>query len=265
MIRNKRENLFIEFLNLIDDIYQSMIYSDNNLYYLMSRYYNPNWGRFISYDSVNYLDASVASRLNLYAYCLNNPVMYSDPEGTNAIYVVDYTWKDGLPVVGHARLYYQGPGGEWYYTEYYGKIFEYIFDKTGYIANKYVGSFENVLIQLSSINMLADCYYISGGYIENYEKLNLLFNDKYSKKYSLFKNNCLHYAVDCINYYLYGDDVSKYDTLKTIVPGWYKPKNGVRFDPVVARYIEYALKHNDIVTNGFSLPIGYSRFIFRQN
>ena len=53
--------------------------------------------------------------------------------------------------------------------------------------------------------------------------------------------------------------------MKTIIPSLYKPKNGVRFDPVVARYIEYSLKNDVIVTNGFSLPTGYSHFIFKQN
>ena len=52
---------------------------ENDLYYLKSRYYNPSWGRFISSDKI---DPSVASGLNLYAYCLNNPVMCDDPEGT---------------------------------------------------------------------------------------------------------------------------------------------------------------------------------------
>ena len=55
---------------------------ENELYYLKSRYYNPSWGRFISSDKIEFLDPSVASGLNLYVYCLNNPVMYDDPEGT---------------------------------------------------------------------------------------------------------------------------------------------------------------------------------------
>ena len=230
----------------------------------MSRYYNPNWGRFISYDSVNYLDANVAGGLNLYAYCLNNPVMYSDPEGTNAIYVVDYTWKDGLPVVGHAILYFEC-NGVWYRTQYSGSVKEWLFgNDTGWLNCDEIGSFDDMLLELSMSNRKKECYYISG----NFEKCMKYFNDSkelYKDAYKLWRNNCLHYVHNCINYCMYGDDVSKYDTLKTIVPGLYKPKNGVRFDPVVARYIEYSLKNDVIVTNGFSLHTGYSRFIFRQN
>ena len=52
------------------------------LYYLNTRWYDPEVGRFISPDSVNYLDPETLNGLNLYAYCLNNPVMYVDPTGT---------------------------------------------------------------------------------------------------------------------------------------------------------------------------------------
>ena len=58
---------------------------ENDLYYLKSRYYNPNWGRFISSDKIEYLDPSVVGGLNLYCYCLNDPVMNSDPEGTSIL------------------------------------------------------------------------------------------------------------------------------------------------------------------------------------
>ena len=51
------------------------------LYYLKSRYYDPEVGRFISPDSIEYLDPASISGMNLYAYCGNNPVMYTDPEG----------------------------------------------------------------------------------------------------------------------------------------------------------------------------------------
>ncbi len=50
-------------------------------YYLKSRFYDPETGRFLSPDSVEYLDPETIGGLNLYAYCNNNPVMFSDPEG----------------------------------------------------------------------------------------------------------------------------------------------------------------------------------------
>lgn len=51
------------------------------LYYLQSRYYDPLLGRFISADSVEYLEPNDIIGLNLYAYCYDNPIMYYDPNG----------------------------------------------------------------------------------------------------------------------------------------------------------------------------------------
>ena len=56
--------------------------SETGLYYLQTRYYDPETGRFISADSIEYLDPKTLGGLNLYAYCGNNPVMAVDPEGT---------------------------------------------------------------------------------------------------------------------------------------------------------------------------------------
>ncbi len=55
---------------------------DTKLYYLNSRYYNPEWRRFISPDDTAYIDPENPIGLNLYAYCENNPVMGYDPFGT---------------------------------------------------------------------------------------------------------------------------------------------------------------------------------------
>jgi len=55
--------------------------NDLGLYYLMSRYYDPQTGRFINADSLEYLDSETIGGLNLYAYCGNNPVMGVDPSG----------------------------------------------------------------------------------------------------------------------------------------------------------------------------------------
>ena len=54
---------------------------ETKFYYLNARYYNPEWRRFISPDSVDYLDPDVPNGLNPYAYCYNDPVNYVDPSG----------------------------------------------------------------------------------------------------------------------------------------------------------------------------------------
>ena len=60
-------------------------YYDNEtgLYYVSSRYYHPELGRFISIDSMDVLVATLMALTdkNLYAYCDNNPVMRKDVNG----------------------------------------------------------------------------------------------------------------------------------------------------------------------------------------
>ena len=66
--------------------YRGYIYdTQTGLYYLQSRYYDPVTGRFLNADAVEYLDPESIGGLNLYAYCLNNPVMYADPNGHSVI------------------------------------------------------------------------------------------------------------------------------------------------------------------------------------
>lgn len=45
------------------------------------RYYSPELCRFIQPDSIEYLDPQSVNGLNLYCYCMNNPIMYADPSG----------------------------------------------------------------------------------------------------------------------------------------------------------------------------------------
>ena len=58
---------------------------ETGLFWCNSRYYNPEWGRWISPDSIEYLDPSSINGLNLYAYCGNDPVNYYDPSGCIAL------------------------------------------------------------------------------------------------------------------------------------------------------------------------------------
>ena len=57
--------------------------SETGYYYLQSRYYDPEIGRFINADDITISailkDSSVG--LNLFAYCLNDPINNIDPTG----------------------------------------------------------------------------------------------------------------------------------------------------------------------------------------
>ncbi|MCL2607740.1 MAG: hypothetical protein FWD92_04220 [Methanomassiliicoccaceae archaeon] len=56
---------------------------ETKLYYLRTRYYDPETGRFISADDIAIFHETQThiNGLNLYAYCANNPIMFADPTG----------------------------------------------------------------------------------------------------------------------------------------------------------------------------------------
>ena len=63
-------------------IYKGYYYDEETeLYYCNTRYYSPEIGRWISIDDVDYLDPESVSGLNLYCYCMNDPISYCDPSG----------------------------------------------------------------------------------------------------------------------------------------------------------------------------------------
>ena len=54
--------------------------TETGLYYLQSRYYNPQWGRFLNADGYVSTGQGLLG-YNMYAYCNKNPIMYTDPAG----------------------------------------------------------------------------------------------------------------------------------------------------------------------------------------
>lgn len=59
---------------------------ETGMYYLKSRYYQPEICRFISADTTDVLEIQEdLDDLNLYTYCNNNPINWEDPDGTIAI------------------------------------------------------------------------------------------------------------------------------------------------------------------------------------
>ena len=77
------ENTDEDFIGNINPIRYHGYYYDreSGMYYLQTRYYDPEIGQFISPDSPKYLDPQTIDGFNLYAYCNYNPIMYSDPTG----------------------------------------------------------------------------------------------------------------------------------------------------------------------------------------
>ena len=106
------------YIGVMNPIRYRSYYYDNEtkLYYLKSRYYDPELGRFMTIDDISYLDPDTINGLNLYAYCGNNPVMHTDPYGTTewwewllavaaiAACVVGAAFTGGTSLIGAALI-----------------------------------------------------------------------------------------------------------------------------------------------------------------
>ncbi len=84
--------------------YRGYVYdTETGLYYLQSRYNDPTTGRFINADVYASTGQGIIGH-NMFAYCGNNPVCYSDPAGTFFLYdwwnaIEDAIWKIGAEVL----------------------------------------------------------------------------------------------------------------------------------------------------------------------
>jgi len=78
------------------------------LYYYGARYYDPQVGRFITRDLIKGRK-SHSQTLNLYTYCLNNPIKYIDPAGLDSMCTGD----------GENRVCIEFTANGWIATGYY--------------------------------------------------------------------------------------------------------------------------------------------------
>ena len=69
--------------------YRGYYYAEPGFYWLLSRYYDPEVGRFINADSYVATGRSVLG-LNMYAYCYNNPVNLGDPTGNRPQWLEEF-------------------------------------------------------------------------------------------------------------------------------------------------------------------------------
>ena len=84
--------------------YRGYVYdTESTLYYLQSRYYDPELGRFINADAFASTGQGILGN-NMFAYCLNNPVVLVDTSGTAAHIgfsadgqIHDAPWRIGSP------------------------------------------------------------------------------------------------------------------------------------------------------------------------
>ncbi|MDD3400151.1 MAG: RHS repeat-associated core domain-containing protein [Eubacteriales bacterium] len=181
--------------------YRGYVYdTETGWYYLQSRYYNPEVGRFISSDVLLSTGQGVLGH-NSYAYCLNNPINMSDPSGLDAIVLYD---SSGL---GHIGILIQDDNGTWWHF-YWGAgsssssssgritcIFGDVEAKTWCLKYECTG-----IPTIADINDAAQ-------YSGSYDKMKYLYGD-YSicvsiaqnptGEYNLYTNNCSQYSLSIL-------------------------------------------------------------------
>ncbi len=80
--------------------------SESGFYYLKSRYYDPQICRFINADGLASTGQGFLGT-NMFAYCLNNPVLFADPDGQDAdiaVFIPESYIYDAARVIGSAAL-----------------------------------------------------------------------------------------------------------------------------------------------------------------
>ena len=113
--------------------------TETQWYYLQSRYYDPITRRFVNADSIAYTGQGIIGA-NMFAYCNNNPMIYSDPTGeigglvigigigiiaevvsllTGCMSDEQRNWPDDCPYD------YWGEGGGYHNDNCYGYVFDY--------------------------------------------------------------------------------------------------------------------------------------------
>ena len=116
---------------------------ESGLYYLQSRYYDPDIGRFINADNQIAGVGGEVLGYNMFAYCFNNPVNMTDPSGN---------WP----------LLVKRPKGWWYSgTEFGANLFEDLAnykrentDVNNVYAAHYFSSYKGVFVFRHSSNFL---------------------------------------------------------------------------------------------------------------
>ena len=185
--------------------YRGYVYDEETgLYYLRSRYYNPEWGRFISADALLGKTGKLLSH-NLYSYCRNKPISYYDSDGDDAIWIQE---RASAFELGHSGLMVQDEDNNWYYF-YWGApkdatLIDDIIGITSECCLQYVdiGTFDlhdtESLKEALSRNgglaaersvMITDTFYFNGDYSATYSEAKDICGEDQS--YNMLISNCV--------------------------------------------------------------------------
>ena len=86
---------------------------ESGFYYCKSRYYVVDWCRWLTQDSIEYIDTDSIGGINLFTYCNNNPVMGMDPTGHFMISALIISTIIGVTIGAGASVISQGVTNGW--------------------------------------------------------------------------------------------------------------------------------------------------------
>ena len=168
----------------------------NGLYYLQSRYYDPQIGRFVNADI---LITARVNIINLFAYCYNQPILYIDDMGYDAYMIFNTEYAKGM---GHAALLVENYNS-WYYFSVSDKkqdssmIIDFCY-LVKFKNSKTLSALNNDLRSAHSKSLIRYNYKYNGIiYFPGYFSKSFYYFYEYifsKPKYNLLFNNCLQVA-----------------------------------------------------------------------
>lgn len=231
---DEENSSFYSLRNLNPLRYRGYVYDfETGLYYLQSRYYNPQMGRFISADTLGATN-QMGICCNLFAYGRNNPVNFYDSDGNDAIWIQE---KSSAVIFGHSGLMVQDENGSWFYF-YWGPKDESFSIKlfSGVETNCYVKKIDNAnkynlwnkdevakclkdsgeITKNDRYNKISDTFYFYGDYTKTYDKVEQFELRSEYTKYKLTKDNCVQRTLAALSES--DDNFLKINKLKVVVP-----------------------------------------------
>jgi RHS repeat-associated protein len=182
--------------------YRGYVYDqETQLYYLQSRYFDPNIGRFINADVYAATGQGFTGN-NMFVYCLNNPTKFKDVSGFDAVILYD---EDTF---GHIGFLIQDESYDWWHF-YWGteggvngslrRIACFFgFTVTPYTwCEEYDGN-PNSLREINSSHQFSGdyeaMYYLSGDFSTAVEEA-----QSPTGQYNLYSNNCSQVSLGILS------------------------------------------------------------------